>query len=217
MNYDVAVGREGLNIDPGMLHERVSWHTTWRLDKYVGDFAAFMSAAMENVIGATQEQVEAARAYFTRDWHENQRPYETLAVDGNLLVTSGLNALMGLLGTAAPAVVPFSNANARLGCGNANTAEAIGQTQLQGASTLLKAMNATYPIMGTVAVPLATITYQATFGSADANWTWLEIGTFNGAAMGGATIMLNRKVPVGGLGTKASGASWTLTETITIS
>lgn len=217
MNYDIAVAREGLNIDPGMLHERASWHTTWRLDKYVGDFAAHVAEGMARLRDAGAEDIEAARVYLTRDWHENQRPYETLVVEGNLLVTAGINALMGLLGNTVPAVVPFDAADARLGVGNANTAESIAQTQLLGGSTLLKAMNSPYPIVGTVAVPLATVTFQATFAAAEANWTWLEIGTFNGAAMGGSTIMLNRKVPVGGLGTKASGASWTLTETITIS
>lgn len=214
---DIAHGHETLRIDPGMIHERARWSTEWRLDKYVGDFAAFMAQGMAHLRDASAAEVEAAKTYFTRSWHEDQRPYETIRVEGNLLVTAGINALMGLLGTVSPAVTPFDASNARLGNGNANTAENIAQTQLLGGSTLLKAMNSPWPVVGSVASPLATITFQATFASGDANWTWLEIGTFNGAAMGGGTVMLNRKVPVGGLGTKASGASWTLTETITIS
>lgn len=140
-------------------------------------------------------------------------PYDVLEWAGNMLVTSGTTVLwnltVGLAGTA------FSNANCNLGVGNANTAAAVSQTQLLGASTQLVAMNATYPSVAGTPVA-ATATFQATFASAQANFSWLEVGTFNGPTNGTST-MLNRSVPAGGLGTKASGASWTLTETVSLS
>lgn len=187
--------------------EEVGRRTVWTLEKRAGDFTAFMAKKLRNLQDATREQVEATQAYWEKYWLGNQKPYETVVIDGNLIVTAGATLLLTLLSGGAGTA--FSNANARLGVGNSNTAEAVGQVDLQGASTLRKAMNATYPLISG-----AVITFQSTFGTSEANFSWLEVGTFNSAA--GAT-MLNRKVPVGGLGTKASGASWTLTETITLS
>jgi hypothetical protein len=130
-------------------------------------------------------------------------PYAIEEVEGNLLVTAGLNALLTLLigggGTA------FNNANANLGVGDSATAAAIGQTDLQaGANKVRAAMVATYP---TTPASGAT-SFRSDFTAA--NFAWQEWGIFNAAAAG---TMLNRKVE--SLGTKASG-TWTLTATITI-
>jgi hypothetical protein len=130
-------------------------------------------------------------------------PYEVREVEGNILVTAGLNALLTLLigggGTA------FNNANANLGVGDSATAAAIGQTDLQAAANKTRAaMVATYP---TTPASGAT-SFRSDFTAA--NFAWAEWGTFNAAAAG---TMLNRKVE--SLGTKASG-TWTLTVTITI-
>lgn len=131
-------------------------------------------------------------------------PYEVIEREGNILVTVGIDILLDLLIGAGGTV--FSNANAHLGVGDSSTAAAVGQTDLQAATNKLrKAMNGGYP-----AVSAPTIDFQSTFGSSEANFSWNEVGTFNAAAAG---IMLNRKVQ--SLGTKTSGATWTLTETIT--
>lgn len=58
------------------------------------------------------------------------------------------------------------------------------------------------------------IQWSATFGTADANYVWNEWAVFN-ASTGGT--MLNRATPAGGLGTKTSAASWTLTVTLSLS
>ena len=127
----------------------------------------------------------------------------SIDVEGNLLVTTGLNALLTLLigggGTA------FNNANANLGVGDSATAAAIGQTDLvAGANKQRAVMVATYP---TTPASGAT-SFRSDF--ATANFVWNEWAIFNAAAAG---TMLNRKVE--SLGTKASG-TWTLTSTITI-
>lgn len=131
-------------------------------------------------------------------------PDAVIEAEGNLLVTAGITVFLGLLiGSGGTA---YSNANAYLGVGDSSTAAAVGQTDLQAATNKLrKAMNATYP---TVSAP--TINFQSSFGSSEANFTWAEVATFN--ASSGAT-MLNRVVQA--LGTKSSGATWTLTETVT--
>jgi hypothetical protein len=113
-----------------------------------------------------------------------------------------LDLLIGAGGTV------FSNANAHIGVGGgagANTAFAAGQTDLQGASKTRKAMDSTYPSRsGNV------VTFRATFGSGDANYNWLEWGTFNASSAG---TMYSRKQE--DLGTKTSAAIWVFTTTLT--
>jgi hypothetical protein len=129
-------------------------------------------------------------------------PYEVGDVEGNILVTAGITALLNLL--IAAGGTSFNNANANLGVGDSATAAAIGQTDLQAASNKVRAaMVATYPQVAT-----NTVTFRSDFTAA--NFVWNEWATFNAAAAG---TMLNRKVE--SLGTKASG-TWTLTVTITI-
>lgn len=103
------------------------------------------------------------------------------------------------------AVTPFNNANARLGVGDSTAAFSSGQSDLQGTNTLRKGMDATFPQRSG-----AQLAFKATFGGPDANFAWNEWAVFN-AASGGQ--MLNRKVE--SLGTKAAGATWVFTGTIT--
>lgn len=124
----------------------------------------------------------------------------------NILVTVGLQALGRLL-TNQGAVTPFSNANAHIGVGNSNSAAAVGQTDLQGASKFRQAMAATYPTDPTGGVWV----FRSVFAAGDANFAWEEFGTFNAAAAG---IMLNRAVSA--QGTKVTGQVWTATATITV-
>lgn len=162
--------------------DRGRWKCIWRVDKRLGDW--------------TGEQIDAGVA---------PEPYESIEIEGNILVTAGITLMLNLLIGAGGTV--FSNANANLGVGDSTTAEAIGQTDLQAATNKLrKAMDATYP-----QVAANVLTVRSTFVGADANWVWNEWAIFNAAAAG---TMLNRKVQ--GLGTKVSTATWTLTGTITI-
>lgn len=133
-------------------------------------------------------------------------PYEVIEREGNILVTAGIAVLLNLLKGDSDTV--FSNASAYLGVGDSTTGTNVAQTDLQASSNKLrKAMNATYPVDSA-----PTITFQSTFGSSEANFVWNEVGTFN-AASGGS--MLNRVVQ--SLGTKSSGSSWSLSETVTFS
>jgi len=135
------------------------------------------------------------------------QPYESVEIEGNLLLNEGITELMDLLtGAAATA---FNNANSYLGVGDSATAAAAGQTGLQAATNkLYKAMEATYPqIAG------QTITWRSVFGSTDANWSWNEFTVANGNS--DAAANLNRKVSA--QGTKASGQTWTLDLDITFS
>lgn len=133
-------------------------------------------------------------------------PAEVVDVEGNILVNAGINLMLTLL--TGGAGTPYNSANAYLGVGDSTTAESASQTDLQAATNKLrKGMDTGYPsVSGT------QVTFRSTFGSTEANFAWNEVGVFN-ASTGGT--MLNRKVV--SLGTKSSGATWTLTLTITIS
>lgn len=223
-----------------MPNDMFTHHTAWRLEKRAGGVENFIlqnrgdafhvlgggrssgglnsRAFMENMEkiqewlskpGLNQEvktlwtpgrQVDAAlhRMYLEMD------PYEVIEREGNILVTAGITVLLNLL--KGDADTAFSNANAYLGVGDSTTGTNVAQTDLQASSNKLrKAMNATYPVDSA-----PTITFQSTFGSSEANFVWNEVATFNAASAGS---MLNRVVQ--SLGTKSSGSSWSLTETIT--
>lgn len=133
---------------------------------------------------------------------------DVVRFDGNLLLNEGINELTTLL--AGGAGTAFSNANAYLGVGDDNTAEAATQTGLQAATNkLYKAMEAGFPTYGSS----QEIAFKSSFGSSEANWNWREFTVANGNS--DSSENLNRKVS--DQGTKASGQTWDLTLTITFS
>jgi hypothetical protein len=103
--------------------------------------------------------------------------------------------------TIGESVPPFNNANAYLGVGDGTTAFSPSQTDLQGTNKVRKPMNSGYPSRSG-----NTVTFQATFGASEANFSWNEWGVFN-AATGG--VMLNRKLE--SFGTKVAGTVWQFT------
>lgn len=141
-------------------------------------------------------------------------PDDTVEVEGNLLTTAGLTRLTALL-IASGSPQALTNTSARIGVGDSNASEAVGQTDLQAASNKYwKVMDATYP-----QVSAGVVTLKSSFATGDANYTWAEwavdIGT--PTVTSGSTVnacMLNRKVAA--LGTKATG-TWALTVTLTFS
>lgn len=137
-------------------------------------------------------------------------PDNVLKIEGNIALNAGIGVLLDLLGgIGTPAA--FSNANSRLYVGNGTAAAVATQTDLQGASKAEKAMDSGFPVRSGT-----TITWKATFGTAEANFAWEEGGVKNAAGTpNGTTIILfNRKVQ--SLGTKASGSNWTLALDVTV-
>lgn len=75
---------------------------------------------------------------------------------------------------------------------------------------------------GSAVVSTNQIVYVATFGTTNANFQWLEWSSTTGAAATNKQaapppLMLQHAIPGGGLGTKTSSASWTLTVTLSLS
>ena len=218
---DQGIGRD-MNVIQVPTVDGVRHKTSWRLEKRWGDIDAYIEEhlpkdlrtfrALGMVARSSEEQTRLAMELRSHEemlsgqFHAEVAPYEVIEIEGNLLVTVGIDIMFDLFIGGGGTV--FSNANAHLGVGDSSTAEAVGQTDLQASSNKLrKAMNGSYP---SIASPV--ITFQSTFGSSEANFTWAEVGTFNAASAG---TMFNRKVQ--SLGTKSSGATWTLTEDITFS
>jgi hypothetical protein len=149
-------------------------------------------------------------------WHNSEdheaglAPNEVLRVKDNLLVTGGINLmLLHLIGDTN--ITAYTSGSAFIKVGNSTTAAASGQTDILGGSNAESGMDAGYPT-----VVLTTVTFKATFGSGAANFAWEEVGAKNASgAVSNSVRLLNRKVQ--SFGTKASGSTWTMTLTITIS
>jgi hypothetical protein len=186
------------------------------------------------------EQTEWIARKYERDWgglpdrpdfaftplHFGQygvRPYsETLDENCNMIVQQGWVWLLG--GVAGTTMgTKFSASNGRIGVGTSSTAAAYTQTYLQGdtgsaSTTSYYQLVSGAPVISTGSTP-PTLVFSASFGTGVANFAWQEFGTDNGSASGvylnglaGGFLLFNRGVS--NQGTKASGQTWTATETI---
>lgn len=176
-------------------HEKAKWRIKWMLAKYhnldKGQFRPFID-----------------------------QPDELIVHEGNLLMYGGVSNIWQTLigngtGTAGQTLTYFNNANAAVGVGDSSTSAAATQTDLQSSSNKLRVgMDSTYPIhTDGVTSGSATITFQSTFGSSQANWVWNEVAIFN-SATAATGRMLNRLVQ--NFGTKTTG-SWSMNVQVTIS
>ena len=131
-------------------------------------------------------------------------PYEVLEYKNAYVNAGGALLLDKLIGAAGTV---FDNTNAYIGVGDSSTATTAGMTDLQASTNKLrKAMDATFPSRSG-----QVMTWKSTFGSAEANFAWNEIGIFNASSSG---TMLCRTAQT--MGTKASGTTWVATYTITV-
>lgn len=136
-------------------------------------------------------------------------PFQIVTSRGNLALNEGLTALLNLLVGSNPAETSFSGGNAYLGVGDSGASAAASQTGLLAVTNkVYVAVDAGYPT-----VSGQTVTWQATFGSADANWEWLEETVASGSS--NAADNLNRATT--DKGTKVVGETWTLQLQITAS
>jgi hypothetical protein len=159
------------------IHDSIKYKTQWRIKRYADDKA-----------------------------FKKGQPFSESTIDGNLLLTAGITAMLTLfIGGSETA---FSNANARIGVGDSTTAESAAHTDLQASTNkTYKGMSASYPqVAGT------TMTFRAVFTGAEANYAWQEFVIDNGSA---PAKRINRKVSA--QGTKVAGQTWTLDVSITLS
>lgn len=141
------------------------------------------------------------------------RPYATSEVVGNLITNAGWTRLMNLL-TNQGATQALDATHARIGAGNSNTAEAYTDTDLGAAAG---SANRWFQLVsGAGTLGTRTLSFSATFGTADGNFAWNEFGMDLGTASGNTVTapLFNHKAGIA-QGTKASGQTWTATATIT--
>ncbi|AEV52058.1 hypothetical protein [Rhodococcus phage REQ1] len=188
-----------------MANDNVLWHPSITVNKYNPETVADITRSL-------------GRAPTMEDY-ANITPDDFVTVEGNGLVNAGLQRLADLI-IGNGSVTAFTATKGLIGVGNSNTAFSPAHSDLQGASKLFT------PVASAPTASGGVISASALFASADANFAWEEwcfaIGsgtTVKNAALatagGGSAVMLNRKVQ--SLGTKASGADWTLSATVTLS
>lgn len=142
-------------------------------------------------------------------------PYSVTEVVGNLITNAGWTRLMNLL-TNQGATQALDATHARIGVGNSNTAEAYTDTDL--GATAGSANRWFQLVSGAGSLGTRTLTFTATFGTADGNFAWNETGLDFGTASGNTVTapLFNHKAGIA-QGTKASGQTWTATAVLTFS
>lgn len=135
-------------------------------------------------------------------------PYEVIEGEDNCLLNTGIDEIWDLVtGAVSGATHIFDSAAATIGVGDSATAADATQTDLQAAvNKTYKGMEATFPTSTT-----QKVTLKSSFGSAEANYVWAEWVVKQSTS----AKCINRKVSA--MGTKASGSTWTLEVTITLS
>jgi hypothetical protein len=170
--------------------DKGNWSCKWRLEKRHGDINAYL--------------MPAGRAAFL----EAISPYEVIEGEDNCLLNTGIDEIWDLVtGAVSGATHIFDNAAATIGVGDSSTGAVASQTDLQAAvNKVYKGMEAAYPTS-----TAQKITCKSSFGSSEANYVWNEWVIKQSTS----AKCINRKVA--SLGTKASGSTWTLEVTVTLS
>jgi hypothetical protein len=141
-------------------------------------------------------------------------PYEVSEFVGNLITNAGWTRLMNLL-TNQGSTQALDSTHARIGVGNGTTpAEAYADTDLAASAG---STNRWFQLVsGAGTLGTRTLTFTASFGGSDGNFSWSEAGMDFGTASGNTVTapLFNHKVGIA-QGTKASGQTWTATATLT--
>jgi hypothetical protein len=177
------------------LKDALHWSPEWTIDKF--------DDVDQRIARATQagKPIRLVRAMFPERFIRRDK------FKGNLLLNGGINVAWGLICGAGGTA--FNNANAYIDVGDSAAVAAPTQTGIQALTNrLAKAMDSSYPL----AAANQQEVWRSTFASADANWVWNEIVVSNANDF---VHGLNRLVQ--NMGTKASGATWVVSLTITLS
>ncbi len=117
----------------------------------------------------------------------------------NLMLNEGIDEIWDLISEINPTDY-YTNALARVGVGNDNTAASATDTGLIGGSTAFEAMEGGFPAVATA----QRIDFKGSFASGIAEFAWEEFTVDNGT-----TPNANLQRLVTPKGTKSSGETWT--------
>jgi hypothetical protein len=193
--------------------ERVAVATSLLIHKWDAEQAEFVLRKEGRDLAALRrgENVRIMPATFARHGVE---PYEIFQRDNaNMILQAGWVALLGgIAGTSI--TTKFSASVGRIGVGDSTTTAAYTQTDLQAATNKYYQLVSGAPTITTASSP-PTLVFAATFATGNANFAWNEFITDEGTvsnATAAVAVCLNRGQVA--MGTKASGQTWTATETI---
>lgn len=146
--------------------------------------------------------------------HYGVDPFEVWQQDNvnNILQAGWVALLGGIAGTSI--TTKYSGTVGRIGVGDSTTAVSYTQTDLQASTNKYYQLVSAAPSISTASSP-PTLVFAATFGTAVANYSWNEFITDQGTASNTGPVVavcFNRGQVA--MGTKASGQTWTATETI---
>lgn len=189
---------------PAPAVDSIDWHARLRIARFDEE----QTATAAERLGIAQPSAED----FAR---LGIAPYDVSEVDRNLLTTAGIGRLVTLVTAGTGNLI--SSTTARVGVGDGAGTAAIGDTDLSASAGSTHRWFQTC----TVTTPSNVLTFAATFGTADGNFAWQEWGVDIGTATvtSGNTVgavLLNHKTAIA-QGTKASGQTWSVTATVTIS
>jgi hypothetical protein len=207
MGTDIAHARESLAVAVALaVPDSANGTTAWKIERFDEDQTRWVKRR-SGLSAPTGDDFRRLAV----------DPYDTSRFHGNLITTAGWTRLSNLL-TAQGATQGLSATATRIGVGDGTTpAEAYADADLAAAS------GATHryfqPVSGAGSLGTRTIAFAASFGTADGNFAWNEIGLDVGTptVTGGTTVaalLFNHKVGIS-QGTKASGQTWVATATIT--
>jgi hypothetical protein len=232
MGGDSAVSSEHFEVAVQSPHADFgAVRTDFRVDRWDAEQTAWVLRRMDREADTVLRRITQPRAGFAGQREPvsdaftayGVRPYSTTIEENcNLVVLGGWAAMLGsIAGTSI--TNKFSASQGRIGVGTSSTAAAATQTFLQGdtggaSTTSYYQLVSGAPTISTGSSP-ATLVFTASFGTGNANFAWAEFGTDNWSAsgvtaqsLGASEVFFNRGVS--SQGTKASGQTWTATETI---
>jgi len=185
--------------------------TSFRVQRWDEDATAWVERALRAGQGPFRPGCELTPRVFS---HYRVRPYSvTVDEDCNMVLQAGWVALLG--GIAGTSITTKWGATVgRIGVGDSSTASTYTMTDLQAATNKYYQLVSGAPTIATGSAP-ATLTFSAVFGTGNANFAWQEFVSDEGTASNTGPVVatcLNRGVSA--QGTKASGQTWTATETI---
>lgn len=208
---DLARAHDTLGAAAGTLLREGGFATTrWRVDRWDADQTRWAQQRLSLPRTGRHARVDADDFVCL-----GIRPYETTEITGNLITNAGWTRLMNLL-TNQGGTQAFDATHTRIGVGDSNTAEAYADTDLGAAAGSTHRWFQLVSGAGTLGT--RTLSWSATFASADGNFAWNEFGIDQGTASGNTVTatFLNHKASIA-QGTKASGQTWTATATLTFS
>jgi len=223
VQYDEAGNHVATIIDDGELNSGITWEAHAKIEKFSPD----QTARAAELHGIAEEDLLHTHLYALGEEPE----HGVVEVPGNLLTTAGLQRITNLIiGSGAAA---FTSTQSVIGVGDrggtASNTAAITDTDLTAAASTSNRY-----LQATDSAPTAVngvLTAISTFATGNANFAWNEwcwVISTGTITPGGVAIdsthpgstgnqILNHKTPASSLGTKASGATWVFTTTVTLS